>query len=62
LNSDEFIENRIQAKKRLAKLIEITPNVEFDYKDIILYQNKAIINLNLKPLSEYRISLKSFDS
>ncbi len=60
VNSDEFLENRIEAKKRLASLIEVSWWVKLDYEDIILYPTKWIIYLNLQPLKKYKISLKSF--
>lgn len=59
-NSEEFIENRVEAKKRLFNLIEIEPKVNFTIDDIYLYPNKAILNLPLQPLTEYKIKLKPF--
>ncbi|MDR1988152.1 MAG: hypothetical protein LBQ24_05445 [Candidatus Peribacteria bacterium] len=57
------MENREEAKERLANLIQISP-YEFDVapNDIYLYPNKAILNLNLAPLTEYSISLASFET
>jgi len=61
-DSDEFLINRIDAKKRLKDLITITPELEFDIGDIVLYSKKWILKLPLKPLTEYKISLKDFDT
>lgn len=59
-NSDEFIKNRIEAKKRLLKLIDIKPKVKLSIDDIYLYKNKAILNYNLDSLTQYKINLLSF--
>lgn len=61
LNSEEFINNRIDAKKRLINLIEITPNVNINIDDIVLYKKEAIINLDLTPKTEYKVKLKPFN-
>gem|GEM_PF-597664 len=60
--SEEFLKNRIEAKKRLVGLLEISPKVDFDEEDIVLYEKKAILEFPLEPLKEYTFSLKSFDS
>jgi len=61
-NSVEYLKNREEAKMRLIKLLEINPKVEIALEDVYLYTNKAIINLNLQPLTEYKIKLSSFDT
>lgn len=61
-NSVEYLKNREEAKIRLIKLLEINPKVEIALEDVYLYTNKAIINLNLEPLKEYKIKLSSFDT
>jgi len=61
-NSIEYLKNREEAKIRLIKLLEIDPKVEIAIDDVYLYTNKAIINLNLQPLTEYKIKLSSFDT
>ncbi len=61
-NSIEYLKNREEAKNRLIKLLEINPKVEISLEDVYLYTNKAIINLNLEPLKEYKIKLSSFDT
>jgi hypothetical protein len=38
--SDEYIKNRTNAKKRLIKLIAISPKVKLDVNDIVLYPKK----------------------
>ena len=60
--SDEYIKNRTNAKKRLIKLIAISPKVKLDVNDIVLYPKKWIINLDLKPETEYKITLNSFEN
>jgi hypothetical protein len=57
------LKNREEAKERLLKLIQISP-YEFgiDTSDVYLYPNRAILNLNLTPLTEYSISLASFET
>jgi len=62
LASQEYMNNRIDAKKRLIKLLEIKPNVKINIDDIVLYPKKGILKLNLQPLTEYQISLKSFNN
>ena len=61
-NSEEFINNRIDAKKRLKKLIVIDPAVNFSVDDIYLSPTKAILRLPLVPLTKYTISMKDFDT
>ena len=58
--SDEYIENRINAKKRLISLLTISPEVEVLVEDVVLYPKKWTISLNLEPLTSYNISLQSF--
>jgi len=58
--SDEYMSNRVIAKEKLIKLISISPKIDFNNNDIILYPNKWIINLNLKSETEYKITLNSF--
>jgi hypothetical protein len=43
-------------------LIEISPyDYEINYEeDIYLYPERAVLNLNLEPKTEYTITLKSF--
>lgn len=60
--SQKYIDNRIKAKQRLLELLEIKPQVDFSLDDIVLYPKKAILYLNLKPLTEYKFSLKSFET
>ncbi len=60
--SDEYIENRVNAKKRLISLLTLSPNVDILVDDVVLYPKKWIISLNLKPTTKYRISLKPFSS
>ncbi len=56
----EFINNKEKAKQRLVSLLKINNWVKISTKNIILYENKAIVYLDLKPLTEYTISLSSF--
>ena len=60
--SSEYIENRTNAKKRLIKLISISPEVKLNVNDITLYPKKWIISLDLKPETEYKITLNSFEN
>lgn len=61
-NSQDFIDHRIEAKKRLISLLEISPKVEFDIDDIVLHSKQARISLDLLPKTKYTFSLKSYDS
>lgn len=61
-NSDEFINNRIEAKKRLIDLIQIEPKVEIPLDDVYLYSKRAILNLNLAPQTKYSISLLPYQT
>jgi len=58
----EFIENRKQAKEKLVGLIEISPQVDITDKDIVLYQKKAILYLDLEPTTKYDFNIKGFSS
>jgi len=58
----EFIENRSNAKQRLLSLIEISPKVDITYEDVTLYKNRAILNYNLEPNTEYKINILPFDT
>jgi uncharacterized protein YfaS (alpha-2-macroglobulin family) len=58
--SDEYLLNIENAKKRLVKLLSIKPDVKINIEDIVLYPKKWLINLKLKPLTEYEINLKTF--
>jgi len=60
-DSELFIENRINAKKRLISLLDISPKVDLTIDDIVLYKKRAILNLDLKPVTEYKFKLKSID-
>ena len=60
--SDEYMVNRIEAKKRLKNLLEIKPKVKINIENIILHPKKATLALQLDPLKEYTISLKSFET
>jgi hypothetical protein len=46
----------------LANLIEISPKIKVEIDDIYIYPKKAILNLDLAPLTEYSISLASFET
>lgn len=61
-NSKEFIDNRIEAKKRLKDLILIEPKVDFTIDDIVLYNSRVILSLDIKELTEYKIWLKNYTS
>ncbi len=61
-NSQEYMNNRIEAKKRLKNLVVIEPKVEFTIDDIYLTPNKAILRLPLVPLTKYTVSLKNYDT
>lgn len=61
-NTDDYLKNRIDAKKRLKDLINIEPNVDLSIDDIVLYPNRWLLSLDLKPSTEYKISLKNFDT
>jgi len=58
--SSEYIENRTNAKKRLIKLISISPEVKLNVNNITLYPKKWIISLDLKPETDYKVTLNSF--
>jgi len=60
--SDEFIKNKTKAKEKLISLLDISPHVKLLPEDIILYKKRAILNLNLKPKTEYKFILKSFNN
>ncbi|MDR0772225.1 MAG: hypothetical protein LBF15_04260 [Candidatus Peribacteria bacterium] len=53
--------NREEAKERFANLIRITPEIPLDITDIYLYPNRALLNLNLEPLTQYTIEIASYD-
>ncbi|MFK7780706.1 MAG: MG2 domain-containing protein, partial [Candidatus Gracilibacteria bacterium] len=61
-NSTEYLNNRLGAKKRLKDLIIIKPEIDFSVDDIVLYPKRGILRLPLKTLTEYKISLKNFDT
>lgn len=61
-NSDEYIENRLAAKKRLIDLIEIEPSIEINLDDVYLYPQRAILNLALEPTSSYTIGLLPYET
>lgn len=61
-DSKEFINNRSEAKKRLIWLLDISPDTELTEENIVLYQKKAIIYLNLNEKTNYTISINSFNS
>jgi hypothetical protein len=42
--------------------LEISPSVKLVPDDIILYKKRAILNLDLKPKTKYKFTIKSFDS
>jgi hypothetical protein len=57
------LKNREEAKERLLNLIQISPyKFGIDTSDVYLYPNRAILNLHLAPLTEYSISLASFET
>lgn len=62
IDSDEYIQNRVDAKKRLVGLFQIAPEIEVNINDIYLYPRKAILNLNLEPLTEYTVSLLPYET
>lgn len=55
--SEEFIQNRSQAKKELLSLVDIEPKVELKEESIVFYPNRAILYLGLEELSEYTITI-----
>ncbi|MDD2907509.1 MAG: alpha-2-macroglobulin family protein [Candidatus Gracilibacteria bacterium] len=61
-NSVEYLKNRNDAKARLVKLLEIEPKMDIALEDVYLYKNKAILNLALEPLKDYKIRLIPFDT
>ncbi len=61
-NSEEYINNRIDAKKRLKDLIVVEPSVDFTIDDIYLTPNRWILRLPLNPKTKYTIFLKDFDT
>ncbi len=61
-NSEEFLNNRIDAKNRLKNLLLIEPEIDFTIDDIYLSPTKWILKLPLIPLTKYTISLKDFDT
>ncbi|MDD3144972.1 MAG: MG2 domain-containing protein [Candidatus Gracilibacteria bacterium] len=61
-NSVQYLKNRDEAKTRLVKLLEIEPKIDIRLEDVYLYKNKAILNLALEPLKEYKIKLIPFDT
>ena len=60
--SEEYIENRTNAKSKLIKLLSISPEIKLTVDDILLYPKKGIINLDLKPETDYKITLNSFEN
>ncbi len=62
IESEEFLENRIRAKKRLIELLDISPKLELSEKNIVLYPRSAILVLDLQPETKYSFSLKEYDS
>ena len=58
--SDEYLENRWEAKKRLASLLDISPDINIESEHIVFYPKKAIVNLEMKPKTTYSVSLWSF--
>jgi len=61
-NSEEYMNNRIEAKKRLKDLIVIEPAINYSVDDIYLSTTKWILRLPLLPLTKYTISIKDFDT
>jgi len=61
INSKDFLDNRIKAKQKLLSLINIEPKVELNIDDLVFYPNKAILYLNFKELTDYKVSLKDFN-
>jgi uncharacterized protein YfaS (alpha-2-macroglobulin family) len=55
---EEEIEYRLQYKKTLAKLLEVSPSVGVIPEDITLYAQKALVPLQLKEKTTYQITLK----
>ncbi|MGE3278482.1 MAG: alpha-2-macroglobulin [Candidatus Altimarinota bacterium] len=53
------IDYRLQHKKALAQLLEISPPVEISPEEMTLYAQKAIIPLPLKEQTSYQITLKA---
>lgn len=59
--SEEFIANRIAAKKRFITLLETSQNTEVALDNLVLYPQKAILELALEPNQTYSFNIKDFD-
>jgi len=62
IDSEGFIKNRIKAKEKLISLLKIEPKIDINIEDIVLYPKKAILNIKIKPETEYVLNMKSFDT
>lgn len=60
VNSEEFFDNRVEAKNRFLSFIDISPKLDYDINDLVLYPNKAILSLPLNPLTNYDIKFKNY--
>ena len=59
--SEEFLSNRIVAKKRFIRLLETSQNIQVNLENLVLYPQKAILELNLEPNQTYSFNIKDFD-
>lgn len=58
-DSEKYIQNRVEAKKRLLDTIEFSPSVDLSLDDVVLYPNRALLYAKLEPTTSYEIKVKN---
>ncbi|MDD3646175.1 MAG: MG2 domain-containing protein [Candidatus Gracilibacteria bacterium] len=58
-DSEEYIQNRVDAKKRLLEILEFSPSIDLGVDDVVLYPNRAVLYAKLEPTTSYEIKVKN---
>lgn len=61
VNGENFIENRLEAKKLFLQILETSQNISITLDDITLYSKRAIVSLDLLPEQTYSFNIKTLD-